>query len=381
MARRRNNPSTAFSEDTIPEADFLDSRGYRLMSDWTWEHPTAKPTEEDHAAAQVLMDEWGYGPIRRQRAKRAKAKLPPKKQAQPKARNSKKTVRSLAFQLPKAMRDMDANYGPEWERAKHVLRNMGTAKLVEAVGKKGAMGKAAMAELDRRGRGPDGKKTDSGIYAKQNGRARKNGRRRDSQVSANWTSYPEYSYEQFYRENPSKRARKNRRKAKKNPSKMIQWAIRNLGAYDIGSMRVGGRTFKIFAEGKGRGWFVYSPTQDWIVLVEDVPSRGGKWSRVKPRAYIKSRLESVRKGEKPVGIRVLDAQARDVDPSQWADLFDSEDEVPWLGDAHEAHGYALKNSGLKLGRAVYDEMPTNAGPYLPQIFPYGQGGRPATYKR
>ena len=82
MARRRNNPSTAFSEDTIPEADFLDSRGYRLMSDWTWEHPTAKPTEEDHAAAQVLMDEWGYGPIRGQRAKRAKAKLPPKKQAQ-----------------------------------------------------------------------------------------------------------------------------------------------------------------------------------------------------------------------------------------------------------------------------------------------------------
>ena len=47
----------------------------------------------------------------------------------------------------------------------------------------------------------------------------------------------------------------------------------------------------------------------------------------------------------------------------------------------EHHGYALKNSGLKLGRAVYDEMPTNAGPYLPQIFPYGQGGRPATYKR
>lgn len=39
------------------------------------------------------------------------------------------------------------------------------------------------------------------------------------------------------------------------------------------------------------------------------------------------------------------------------------------------------NYGLKLGKAYYDQLPTNAGPYLPDIFPYGQGGRPATYHR
>ena len=31
-------------------------------------------------------------------------------------------------------------------------------------------------------------------------------------------------------------------------------------------------------------------------------------------------------------------------------------------------------------KTVYTEMPTNAGPYLPDIFPYGQGGRPAVYE-
>ena len=35
--------------------------------------------------------------------------------------------------------------------------------------------------------------------------------------------------------------------------------------------------------------------------------------------------------------------------------------------------------GLKIGRARPQEMPRNAGPYLPQMYPYGQGGVPATY--
>jgi hypothetical protein len=35
--------------------------------------------------------------------------------------------------------------------------------------------------------------------------------------------------------------------------------------------------------------------------------------------------------------------------------------------------------GLKIGRSRPDEMPRNAGPYLPQMYPYGRGGRPATY--
>jgi hypothetical protein len=56
--------------------------------------------------------------------------------------------------------------------------------------------------------------------------------------------------------------------------------------------------------------------------------------------------------------------------------------VAQMGQPDGAHVVtARRNGGLKLGKAVYDEMPTNAGPYLPQIFPYGQGGRPATYER
>lgn len=37
------------------------------------------------------------------------------------------------------------------------------------------------------------------------------------------------------------------------------------------------------------------------------------------------------------------------------------------------------NYGLKIGRSRPDEMPANTGPYLPQMYPYGRGGRPATY--
>ena len=40
-----------------------------------------------------------------------------------------------------------------------------------------------------------------------------------------------------------------------------------------------------------------------------------------------------------------------------------------------------KKTGLKLGRAYYDELPTHGGPYLPDMYPYGQGGRPAVYRR
>lgn len=46
---------------------------------------------------------------------------------------------------------------------------------------------------------------------------------------------------------------------------------------------------------------------------------------------------------------------------------------------------AILRSGVKLNpsaasaRPVYTKMPDNAGPYTPQTFPYGQGGRPATY--
>lgn len=45
--------------------------------------------------------------------------------------------------------------------------------------------------------------------------------------------------------------------------------------------------------------------------------------------------------------------------------------------------YSRSNPGLApspfIGTAKPYRQPTNAGPYLPDMFPYGQGGRPATY--
>ena len=54
----------------------------------------------------------------------------------------------------------------------------------------------------------------------------------------------------------------------------------------------------------------------------------------------------------------------------------------WAGFLiYHRHKKAANNPVLKLGKSYYDELPTNAGPYLPQMFPYGQVGRPATYGR
>jgi hypothetical protein len=37
------------------------------------------------------------------------------------------------------------------------------------------------------------------------------------------------------------------------------------------------------------------------------------------------------------------------------------------------------NPSAAAAHPVYQQMPDNAGPYLPQMFPYGSGGRPASY--
>jgi hypothetical protein len=69
-----------------------------------------------------------------------------------------------------------------------------------------------------------------------------------------------------------------------------------------------------------------------------------------------------------------------------ADVFSAVVEIhpyyDWAGFLiHKHQVKAANNPVLKLGKSYYDELPTNAGPYLPQMFPYGQVGRPATYGR
>lgn len=133
----------------------------------------------------------------------------------------------------------------------------------------------------------------------------------DPQV-ANWTSYPQYSYEQFYRTNPAPRARQNffGFGGKKTASASVSPEVADLQE-DI-------KQIKRQIAGAPRN------SDLWFDLMGDLN-------------VVERRLEKLLSG-------------------------------------------ARLNPSAAASRPVYEQMPDNAGPYLPQMFPYGQGGRPASYE-
>jgi len=132
--------------------------------------------------------------------------------------------------------------------------------------------------------------------------------------SANWTSYPEYSYESFYRTNPAPQARRNFFSfgAKKAAPQQVEESP------EITQLRASRKQLKTQLAGA-------EPRSDlWFTLLGDLNT-------------VERRLERLLSG-------------------------------------------ARLNPSAAASRPVYEQMPDNAGPYLPQMFPYGQGGRPASYE-
>jgi hypothetical protein len=131
---------------------------------------------------------------------------------------------------------------------------------------------------------------------------------------ANWTSYPEYSYESFYRTNPAAQARRNFLGfgGKKAAPKQVEESP------EITQLRASRKQLKAQLAGA-------EPRSDlWFTLLGDLNT-------------VERRLERLLSG-------------------------------------------ARLNPSAAASRPVYEQMPDNAGPYLPQMFPYGQGGRPASYE-
>lgn len=128
---------------------------------------------------------------------------------------------------------------------------------------------------------------------------------------ANWTSYPQYSYESFYRTNPAPRARRN-----------------------------------FFGFGKKAAAAPVSP--EVTDLQEDI---------------------------KQLKLQIAGAPRNS---DLWFDLMGELNVVERR--LEKLLSGARRNPSAAASRPVYQQMPDNAGPYLPEMFPYGQGGRPASYE-
>lgn len=168
---------------------------------------------------------------------------------------------------------------------------------------------------------------------------------------ANWTSYPEYSYEQFYRTNPSAA----QEFAFMGASRSLQ-PRREVGADDIylGSDKVGYVERVPWGGGSYRlDVYLVDPESDFSIqhMVTVKPEQYNEFMHAWWRVY-GSRVLSQGFGGQAIG-RANPRRRR----------------------SHRV----TRNPSAAQARPVYMKMPQNAGPYLPEMYPYGYGGKPAEY--
>ena len=224
---------------------------------------------------------------------------------------------------------------------------------------------------------------------------------------AQWTGYPQYSYEQFYRTNPRVGS------GAVTPRDVIQ----EHDAHYIGSVKVKNKTFEVYADYKLRGFYAFVEGSPMYAVVRGLAPGGSSEGPSHPiiaRAYVKKQLlageyevvavgvslVNPRKKTKAELIEVLLAIEFDVQPeASGADVEEKRVKLKKLRkglieDAllryqDHAQKMPLGNPRRRLCRqnpsdfdakAVPWNVATNAGPFRPALFPYGQGGRPAEYE-
>lgn len=161
-------------------------------------------------------------------------------------------------------------------------------------------------------------------YAKKSKKATKNPH--GGPHYANWTGYPEYAYEQFYRTNPL-------------------WSL--FGGEDGNKVRV---VYDRMIDIGSPGY------PDWSGVL-----RRGNVEEFKTVEDVKRWWQKENSGQFRLVVTKLVVDDKLVDPRAF---FGS---VP------------MRAAANTIGRMVYDEIPLNAGPYVPGMSSYGVTGRAATY--
>lgn len=223
-------------------------------------------------------------------------------------------------------------------------------------------------------------------------------------IQAGWTTYPQYSYEQF--------ARDNGRRSRRNPSTLLDdirsgkaidnyYAGKKKGSlvavvdyYDGRPMvKLYGDAAKTLAAALLRTWHeqhgIKNPDPNKVFARKMkkmgwVEAAGGdrslekdgiviEWDERDPRrpsfkVYKLVLLPGGGRGSVRVGMAYASLEAA------FATL-----QVDAAAKALLATRRSRRNPDPQLSRPVYVPMPLNAGPYLPQMFPYGTFGRPAEY--